>query len=393
MKLDKFKFVRYLLLPAILISVFWQCSGLVRLKLTDKDIGSSPELWLTAYKNNLRQNSIEVDVVPPYQIAWDKRYKSVITDNPLALGNYIIFTIKNGMLAFFDIGEGTIIGDGKIAPGFLHSGTISENILYYAANLGREPLGALDLETLKKKWKISIPPINTSPLVWNDKIFVGCDNGQIFCLNKYSGEKIWEVDGKSALFGVPAEKGGQLYFSDVKGNIYCLDGKTGKLIWERKLTENIYAGPMIGTNKIFIGSTSGNFYALSQRTGETLWMLSTSGSIYGNAAFKDGTVFFGNNAHHLFAVEAETGEVNWDFKTKGINNTAPLVGEDFIYFGSWDKSFYVLDRFSGQMIYRKEFKRPIKSSPIIYHDRIYFQTANDHFYCLENQSIATKTDQ
>ena len=383
--------IKIVLLFILSMSLLWQCSGLVRFKISEDNIQSAKDSWLTAYKSNLRRNAIDTDVLPPYQVAWSKRYKSVITDQPLAIGNYILFTLENGMLAYCDVELGHMVGDGRIAPGFLHSGTIDNNILYYGANLGREPIAALDLTTLKRQWELTLPTINTSPMSWDKYIYVGTENNQIFCLNRNSGDKVWSLAARSTLFGVPAEDGGQLYFTDVKGNIYCLDGKTGTIIWEQHLDENIYNGPVIGNKYIFVGTTSGYFYALEPDSGEIVWNFDSRGSIYGHAAYKNGIVYFGNNAHFVYALDEDNGEVIWQFKSKGINNTAPLVGLDLLYFSSWDKSFYALDRYDGKMIYRREFKSPIKSSPLIYRNKIYFQTANDHFYCLENQKNASKT--
>ena len=157
------------------------CSGLVKLKIPPEAYNEDKEKWITPYGDNLRQNSIEIDVIPPYKILWDKKYKSVIPDQPLAIDKYIIFVIQNGMLAFFDINKGELIGDGRIAPGFKHSPLIDQNFLYYAANLGHETLGAIKLDKLKKKWKVKLPHLNTTPLLWEDKLYVGSDFGQFYC--------------------------------------------------------------------------------------------------------------------------------------------------------------------------------------------------------------------
>ena len=154
-------------------------------------------------------------------------YKSVITDQPLAIGNYILFTLENGMLAYCDVELGHMVGDGRIAPGFLHSGTIDNKILYYGANLGREPIAALDLTTLKRQWELALPTINTSPMSWDKYIYVGTENNQIFCLNRNSGDKVWSLAARSTLFGVPAEDGmekqEQLFGNNIWMKIFITD--------------------------------------------------------------------------------------------------------------------------------------------------------------------------
>jgi outer membrane protein assembly factor BamB len=375
-------FKRSVIKATITIIVTLNCSGLVKLKLPSDESTNSKDSWLTAYKSNQRHNAVEYDLEPPYQILWKKKYKSVVTDHPLATHKYIIMTLKNGNLALFDIEQGGILGDGRIAPGFEHTPTIDHNILYFGANLGKETLIAMNLLNLKKLWKINLPHIYTPPLILNDKIYVGTNSGQLFCVEKITGKKNWHFPAQASIQGIPAELGGKIYFSDVKANMYCIDGQSGELSWSTQLQTNIYNGPVIAEQRVFIGSTSGVFYALSTDSGKIIWKTKTNGSIYGNAAYKNGTLYFGNNAHYMTAVDAGSGEIAWQFKTNGIINTAPLVGLDYIYFGSWDKRLYVLSQKTGELIYQIEFKRPIKASPIIYKSRLYIQTANDRFYCL-----------
>jgi outer membrane protein assembly factor BamB len=369
---------------AILIAL--NCTGLVKLKLPADESTNSKEHWLTAFKSNQRHNAVEYDLEPPYKILWDKKYKSVITDHPLATHKYIIMTLKNGNLALFDIEQGGILGDGRIAPGFEHSPTIENNILYFAANLGNETLIAMNLQNLKKLWKIRLPHIYTPPLISGDKIYVGTSSGQLFCVDKITGEKKWHFPARASIQGIPAELGGKIFFSDVKANMYCIDSQSGEMSWSTQLQPNIYNGPVIAEQKVFIGSTSGVFYALSTDSGKILWRTESNGSIYGNAAYKDGTLYFGNNAHYMTAMDAESGDISWQFKTNGIINTAPLVGSNYIYFGSWDRKLYVLSQNNGELLYQFEFKRPIKASPIIYKKCLYIQTANDRFYCLSTSS-------
>lgn len=383
---------RFFLTLSLLISTgtLWQCGGLVRLDIPADAYRQPDETWLTPYRNNLRQNSLNRDVIPPYQIFWNRGTRSVVTDHPLAMDNYLIITLKNGTLAFFNIERGNKLGDGHIAPGFQHSSVVSGDTLYYAANLGEETLGAFNLSNLRTVWKKKLPHLNTTPLLWKDKLYVGADDGKLFCLNRTTGNKIWEFDTGDPIMGIPASLNNKIYFSNIKGKFFSLDMNTGEKIWQTKLKENIYAGPLIGEDKIIIGSTAGILYGLSIENGRIQWMADTHSSIYGNAAYKDGLVYVGNNGHKLLALDISNGKIVWTFQTTGIINTAPLVGESFIYFGSWDKYFYVLNRYSGDLIYRQKFDHPIKSSPIIYRDRIFLHIANDNLYCLGTQKIANK---
>ncbi len=380
----------FLLAGFLILATGIQCSGLIKLNIPPEQYNNPDDGWLTPYKNNLRHNSVAEDVLPPYKISWKKRYRSVIPDQPLAVGNYLIFTVKNGMLAIFDLEKGEKIGEGRLAPGFYHSPVLSDNILYYSANLGNETLGAFDLSILKNNWKDRLPQMNTTPVLWEKKLFAGADDGNFFCMDRENGEKVWEFKSGSSVFGIPASMDKNVYFSNVDGKVICLNGQSGAKVWESALMANFYAGPLIAGDAIVIGSTSGIIYSLDAQNGEIRWQVQTQGSIYGNAAYRSGVIYVGNNSHQFLALDAASGKILWEFKTGGINNSTPVVGPNFVYFGSWDKFLYVLDRKSGKLIYRQEFRHPLKSSLLIYRDNIYLHTANDQVYCLVSDNTASQ---
>lgn len=373
-------FLMFGLVPFLIVLL--TCSGLVGIKFLPENMEQKKDTWLTPYKNNLRHHSIDTDVSPPYKILWDKKYKSVVTDHPLALQDYIIMTLKNGDIAFFNSKNGKKLGDGRIAPAFEHSPTIDQNVMYYGTSLGHETLIAFNLNTLKKIWKTRLPHIYTSPLVWNERVYAGTNFGQLFCIDQATGDKKWHFPAKAGLYGVIAEEKGRLFFTDIKGTVYCIDGLTGVKIWIKDLQPNIYSGPVLAENKVLVGNTAGKFYALDAQTGNIIWYTETNGSIYGNAAYKDGIIYVGNNNHYLIAIETTQGEILWKFPTKGIINTAPLVGNEYVYCGSWDKTLYTLSRKTGEKMGEFVLDKPIKSSPIIYQENVYIHTANDHLYCL-----------
>lgn len=382
------KIIQYLVLTWLLLLL--TCTGLVKLKLNGEYHNSAVPAWPVIYSSNLRQNAVDSDLLPPYQVIWETGSKSVIPDQPLALDNYLIFTSKNGNLTFLDIEKGDIIGESRIAPAFEHAPIIDKQILFYATNLGEETLVALNLLNLKKIWKLNLPHLYTSPLIWKDRIYVGTKDGRLFCVDKELGDVFWHFNAKAPLYGVPAEKEGKIYFCDLKGSVYCIDGLTGNNHWITELQPNIYSGPVIGEKQLFIGTTSGIFYSLDVTSGKIRWKTDTGGSIYSNASYKDSVIYFGNNSNKIFALNADDGHTLWEFQTNGIINSTPLLGKNLLYIGSWDHNLYIISQHSGELIQRVEFKRPLKSSPLLYNGNLFIHTANDHLFCLGPKDSTNK---
>ncbi len=375
----------WLLLTTIAL-VWLACGGLVKLQLPAEALAPEAEKWEVPYGNLARQHHVNRDVLPPYRVVWERRYRSVVTDHPLAVGDVLFLTTQSGMLAYFDLNKGELMGDGHFIPGMSHGPTIHNQTIYVSGNLGDYTLAAFNMKTVQVLWKVRYSHLNSSPVLWRDWVITAGDSGKVLCVRVKDGQKSWEYLTGEDIYGNLAADSGHIYLADVRGRVVCLDARDGKPVWQQQVQENVYAGPTLGDRYLFVGTTAGIFYALNRRTGKIEWQFRTRGSIYGHASFGDGVVYFGNDAHNLFALRALDGSLLWKFRTKSIVNTAPLVGDQFLYLGGWDNNFYVLDRFTGDLIYRQEFPRPFKSSPIIYRGRIYFHLANYKLYCLETRS-------
>lgn len=358
------------------------CAGLVKLKFSSEYAQTFTPAWPVLFQSNLRQNSVDTDIEPPYKIIWETGVKSMVPDQLLAIDQYLVFTLKNGNISFLDIQTGKVVAENRIAPAFEHAPVIDNYTVFYAANLGKETLVSFNLLELRKNWTVNLSHVYTTPLIWNNFIYAGTKNGSFFCIDKKTGETQWQYQASASLFGTPAEQSGKIYFCDVKGSVYGIEGLTGELQWHIELLPNIYGGPVVGNQKIFIGNTAGHFYALEAATGKIIWQTSTGGSIYSNAALKENMVYVGNNSNKMIAINTQDGQILWEFQTRGIINSAPLVGKNFLYFGAWDKNLYIVSRYSGELIQKIEFKRPVKSAPLLYNNKLYVHIANDHLYCI-----------
>ena len=116
---------KYLYNPTffILFIVFIGCGAIVPLTLpTHEEIHE--DNWLTLGGNNQHTHYSTHNIVPPLEIIWKTRVKSVITDHPLAIGNNILALTKSGMLYQLDYETGKILGDGTLGPAIDHVPTI-----------------------------------------------------------------------------------------------------------------------------------------------------------------------------------------------------------------------------------------------------------------------------
>ena len=123
-------------------------------------------------------------------------------------------------------------GSGNISLGSLSSVVIANNTLYWPTIRG--VLQALDPKTGKLLWKYdSFAQIWASPLVADDKIFIGDEDGELAIFeaakfNKNSTDNkpnlLKEIELNDAIYGSATAKGSVLYVAS-RTKLYALEVK------------------------------------------------------------------------------------------------------------------------------------------------------------------------
>ena len=384
----KMKIGAAVLLAAATLAV--GCSGLVSLDLLPSREAAPEKEWTTLGKNMQRQHFSTQNISPPLDIVWKKNVKSVIVDHPLAVGDYIFAPTKSGLLYMIDYETGTGIGSGKLGPSMAHAPSIHENIMYAGMSLGDKTLVGFDLRRANQNMAEPYPHIYTSPLIWENNIYFGANNGVFFCVDKVSGDPVWRHEARGPIFSSPSMSNQRIVFGDNKGWLYAVEAENGTMMWEQQIPGNLFSHPVLDDSTVYIGSTDGQFSALNLDDGSVRWSYDSNGAIYSSPALYQNVLYFGNNGNQVIALHKKTGDEIWRFETRGVVNTVPLPSPDYLYVTSWDRYLYVLNRFSGKLIFKFRLKRPAKSSPIIYRDYLLIHSANDQLLALANEKIISE---
>lgn len=116
---------------------------------------------------------------------------------------------------------------------------------------------ALDAATGEQRWSFFTGgPVRLAPAVWQDRLFVGSDDGYLYCLAVDDGRLLWKLRGGPAddrvvgngrlvsrwvVRGGPAVHDGVVYFAagiwPLEGvYVYAVDAATGKVLWRNDHT-------------------------------------------------------------------------------------------------------------------------------------------------------------
>lgn len=136
------------------------------------------------------------------------------------------------------------------------------NKTMFIASSNNDSVTALDIETGKQKWRFYADgPVRLAPAAWKDRIFIGSDDGHLYCLAADDGRLIWKFRA------VPSRR-------NVLGNGRFIS------VWP------VRGGPVLHDGKVFFAAGvlpfEGVFlYSLDAETGKVVWLNDDCGYIYG----------------------------------------------------------------------------------------------------------------
>ncbi len=134
--------------------------------------------------------------------------------------------------------------------------------MMFVASSRNDSITAIDIDTGEQKWRFyTNGPVRVAPVAWKDRIFIGSDDGHLYCLAAKDGRLLWKFRA------VPSGR-------NILGN--------GRLIsvWP------VRGGPVLHDGKIFFAAGVWPFegvflYSLDAETGQLVWLNDDCGYIYG----------------------------------------------------------------------------------------------------------------
>jgi outer membrane protein assembly factor BamB len=225
--------------------------------------------------------------------------------------------------------------------------------------------------------------MESSPVVVDDNVYFGSDNGLVYCLDSYTGEEIWNFSTDNSVKSTPAIVDGIVYIGSTDRNLYVLDAETGDKLWNYSFPfGQIRSSPAVSDDKIFFGASDGNIYALNQSTHELEWAFPTGMDVQSSPAIDWPYLYIGSINGNVYCIWANNGTEKWSFESGGSYEiySTPAVSNDAVYIGAgWlggSGAVFCLDAQTGQEIWT--FFPPgwgqyseVYSSPAIHNETVF----------------------
>jgi len=194
----------------------------------------------------------------------------------------------------------------------------------------------------------------------NGLLYAGSDNGHLYALTE-EGEEVWNFKTDMMIWSAPVFdlEGKWMAFGSLDRYLYLLNPDTGKLLDKFRAKGDVKASPVYNpeNNLLFFGDASGKFYALkiidnnNKFKLEKLWEFEADSEIYSSASYNNNKIVFGSLDGKLYCLDYE-GNLLWYFNTfSAISSSPTITNDDVVIFGAKNGKIYALNFKTGERLW------------------------------------------
>ncbi len=264
-----------------------------------------------------------------------------------------------------------------------------------------------ELAKFEKRWRFSGGPPDyhlvvpkSAPLLAEDAIFFGADNGSFFAIDQETGKERWHYkvrfgSGGKIILSSPAYARGLVFFGAYDGNVYALDAQTGSIKWRFMDADWVGSSPAVADDLglVFIGlefglwKRRGGVAALDIDSGKKKWEGTTESLVHASPAYskRHGIVVCGSNDGMVYGLDARLGTIRWSYACGDAVKASAAFDEErgLVAFGSFDRFIHILDVRTGAPVHKVETLHAIYSTPLIKDGRLYVGGMDKYVYAVD----------
>ena len=208
-------------------------------------------------------------------------------------------------------------------------------------------------------------PINASPVVANDVVYVAATNGYVYALDVHNGGLLWTAwpsGGSPLLQSAVDPSTGLVYVTAGNGSVYALATTTGATVWSTDIG-GILTAPEIGADGLYVASTTGALDLLNPSTGAVKWSDGLASKVTAAPAISQTgkELVIGEWNGDLVAFNAATGKTEWSYATTGAIKAAATIYNGSIFVGSDNDYVYSLT-YNGKLNWEYLTSAPVEDT-------------------------------
>lgn len=261
----------------------------------------------------------------------------------------------------------------KIKQPIFSSPIASEGVVYFAGF--DSTVYAVDIMTGAEKWKLKTNgEIRSNLVLHNNQLFLAGGNGVLSCINKTTGKPVWRIifDNTALFLGErrydfadyyhssPVIYNNVIFLGSGNGLMQAYKVENGDLLWSFKAGDIIHNTAVVVKEKLCFGSLDGHVYALNVRDGSLAWKFKSAGHQFFpkgefnfSPAANQNTIFIGGRDYNTYAINVNGGYANWNRAFLAWAPSQTIIRDTLLITGtSDDKVLAATDARNGREYWR-----------------------------------------
>lgn len=381
---------------------------------TVKDSVSGIKDYFTGGADNADPPNELVEYTPEIQaeVLW-KESVGVGTDGQTlklvpAIGNGRIFAAdRDGLVQARDLTTGNLAWEVEVEDenedGVHFSGGpgLGGSTVILGSNNGE--VIALNIDSGAVLWKTPVSSeVMSVPVVANGIAIIRTTDGSVIALNEKTGQKVWSYEHNVPALTVRGT-GAPLIIEDTiiegydNGKLMALRLEDGKYVWESSVTipkgrseverlVDIDVDPIESRGVIYTASYNGGSAAVSILDGDVLWRNEAVSSHTGLSQDEQ-YLYISNTGGHVLQLDKRTGSSLWEQKElHGRKLTSPTVYQSNVVVGDFDGYVHWLSSTDGRQLARVQVAGDaIDAKPIVVGGIVYVYAKDGTLAALKTQ--------
>ncbi|MFI3190496.1 MAG: outer membrane protein assembly factor BamB [Methylococcales bacterium] len=232
-----------------------------------------------------REGTVQARDLKTGALLWEVETELPFSGGPsLAAGRVILGTSKAEVVAL-NSENGELQWKSKVSSEVLAVPVIAKGIVIVRTTAGE--VVALDEKTGGRLWSYehSVPALSIrgtgAPLVIDDNVIIGYDNGKLVALSLKNGKYVWEATiampkGRSEIERLvdldvdPIETGGIIYIASYNGGVSAISASDGEVLWRNEKVSS-HTGLSYNSRHLYLSDSAGQVLQIEQSRGAGLW--------------------------------------------------------------------------------------------------------------------------
>lgn len=294
-----------------------------------------------------REGVVQARSLTTGNLVWETETEVHFSGGPGLGSGTLILGSSDAEVVALDIETGAVLWKSVVSSEVLSVPVVANGIVIVRTTDGA--VIALDEKTGGKRWNYerSVPALSIrgtgSPLIVDDKVIGGYDNGKLMALRLADGKYVWETS-----IAIPK----------------------GRSEIERLVDLDV--DPIVINGVIYVASYQGGIAAISESDGDVLWRNETISS-HSGLSNDYRYLYLTDSESHVMQLDQSSGASLW--KQKDLHQrrlTAPAAYENYVVVGDFEGYVHWLSSIDGRQMGRIQITEgAIDAKPIVVDNTVY----------------------